>query len=482
MKFYKTILGLVFSTVFILTACDTDLDINKDPDLLNPNQIPMNSELPTAITGIAASSGSYYALAGGFWSQFWSQSAVANQYKSLDDYSLNGSSSIVEGGWSSMYDALTDIRNIKKNALAENNWNFYLAATTLEVYASQILVDFFGTIPYSEANNPEILNPKFQSGEDVYDIMVADLKGALSKDLSTSEGSLIGSGDLLFSGDMDNWVKFANTLLLKLYMRQSKARPVVAQDGITTLINSGAKFLDVDVAVTQFVDEDSKSNPLYETDRRQLNVGTNLRASRTLGSFLQNNNDTRLSDFYDGTTFQNQGDYDDGSATASVVILSPTSPVYLLSAAESYFLQAEADVRYFGGTNAKSFYDMGVTAAFNQWGKSVDATGFLTTVYAYPGGTDEDNINAIITQKWIASFPGNGYESFIEQNRTGYPKISSVSQTDPTYVPGEFAYSVEGKTGGKFPKRFEYPQTERQRNTNAPNEIIKITEPVWYAK
>lgn len=480
MKFYKTILSLI-SAVIIFTACDTDLDINKDPDLLSPDQIPMNSQLPTSITGIAASSGSYYAIAGGFWSQFWTQSAVANQYKSIDDYSLNGSNAIIEGGWSSMYDALTDVRNIKANALKENNWNFYLVATTLEVAASQILVDFFGSIPYTEANNPAILNPKFETGQEVYDLMISDLKNALSKDLTASQGNKPLAGDLLFGGDMVQWEKFANTLLLKIYLRQSKARPSIASNGITDLINSGAQFLDTSASVTQFIDEDSKSNPLYESDRRQLNVGTNLRASTTMGSFLDTNSDPRLAKFYDGTTFQNQGDFDDGSSNASVVLLSPETPVFLLSASESYFLQAEANARYFGGTNAKNLYDQGVTAAFAQWELSADAPGFIAGAYAYPSGTLEQNIEAIITQKWVASFPGNGYESFIEHNRTGYPMVTTLSQTNPSYVPGNFAYSIEGKTGGQFPKRFEYSQNERQRNTNAPDDVIDITESVWYA-
>ena len=83
------------------------------------------------------------------------------------------------------------------------------------------------------------------------------------------------------------------------------------------------------------------------------------------------------------------------------------------------------------------------------------------------------------TQKWVSLFPGNGFESFFEQNRTGYPMVSGVPQTDPAYVPGQFSYSVEGKTGGLFPKRIVFPQDERQRNSNAPA-ASSITDNVWY--
>jgi hypothetical protein len=381
-----------------------------------------------------------------------------------------------------MYDALTDVRNIKRIAAEEGNWKYYLIATTLEVYASQVLVDMYGTIPYTEANKSSILNPVFESGEEVYDSMTADLLDALSKDLDLSPlDNAPGATDFVFGGDMDNWTRFANTLLLKIYLRQTEARPTVAQNGVNSLLNSGAQFLNVDAGMASdlFANEDSKSNPLYESDRRQLNVATNLRASATLGTFLETNNDPRLAYFYDGNTFQIQGNFDDGSSNASVVILHATDPVYFISLAESKFLQAEARARYKAGVGAKALYEEGVIAAFNQWG--LDGSSFATGAYAYPAGALEENLEAIITQKWVSCFPGHGVESFIEQNRTGFPLISNVAQSDPSYVPGHFAYSVEGKTGGLFPKRFVYSLDESQRNTNAPA-ASSLTENVWYDK
>lgn len=477
---YKNISSLLLGGILLFSSCNTDLDINRDPDLLSPNQVPMSAELPTAMTGVAASAGSYYAIIGGFWSQFWTQSAVANQYKVIDDFTLFTGNNITNGAWSSMFDALTDIRNIKSNALAEENWNYYLIATTLEVYANQILVDYYGSIPYTEANNSAILNPAFNTAEEVYDQMVLDLTEALGKDLSLSPiANAPGASDFLFGGDMIEWTKFANTLLLKVYMRQTEVRPSIAQSGISALLTANTAFLDSDAAITQFTDEDSRSNPLYETDRRQLNVGTNLRASETMGSYLTENTDPRLAHFYDGTTFQKQGDFDQGTGNESVVELSATTPFYFISLAESKFLQAEAEARYGSDANAKTNYEAGVSAAFDMWDE--DATTLIAGNYAYPSGTLTQNIEAIITQKWVASFPGNGFESFLERNRTNFPKTSAVDQADPTYIAGQFAYPVEGKTSGnKFAKRLEYPQEERQRNSNAPSSVIALTEAVWY--
>ncbi len=463
-------------TLFIIASC-SDLDINRNPDTLTPEEIPINRQLPGATAGVATSAGSYYALIGGFWSQYFTQSAAANQYKTIDNYSIGVLD--YNGAWNSMYDAILDLRNVKKNAQEQGYWNYYLMSTVMEAYAFQVLTDSYGAVPYTQAANPEFLSPTFDQPETIYDGLVANLKDALSKDLSASPTEMVpGNDDLVFGGVMDNWKRFANTMLLKLYLRQTNSRPTVAQQGIQDLLASGAQFLTTNAAITQYINEANRSNPLYETDRRQLNVGTNLRASTTLYSYLQTNNDTRFSFFYNNGPSQDQGDYDNtANTTAAVIKLSATDPVYFISAAESYFLQAEADLRYNGGANAQTLYESGVTAAFAQWGLTPGT--LLTGAYAYPNGTTADNLQAIITQKWISFFPGKGYEAFFEQKRTNIPAISSVDQSDPAYIPGQFAYSITGTTGGKFPKRIVYPVSESQTNTNFPG-IKPITEKLWY--
>lgn len=474
---YNKISGLFLTGILLFTSCEPNLDINRDPDLLAPDQIPIIAQVPTVITGVGASMGSYFAIVGGFWSQHWTQSAVANQYKQIDDYSITASDGIINGGWRSLYDALTDIRSVKAKALAINDWNYYLIATTMEVYASQLLVDSYGEIPYADANNPDVLTPTFSSGEEVYDLMVEDLLDALSKDLTEVETVVeLEAADLVFGADMEQWTRFANTLLLRLHMRQTEARPSVAGN-IANILNADFLEMDAKIDSDKFSDEASKRNPLYESDRAQLNVKTNMRASAALHGFLSSNTDPRLLLYYGEGPAKIQGDYNNGNDADATVILAYNDPVYFISAAESYFLQAEAHVRYGDPGTAETMYNMGVQAAFDRW--DLDATDLLANEYAFPNGTDEEKIEAIIVQKWANSFPGNTMESFFEQNRTGFPRISSVPADDPTYQAGQYTYSVEGKTGGLFPKRFVHSQNERQRNVNAPA-ATSTTDPVWY--
>jgi hypothetical protein len=476
----KIIIGIYIITL-LLSACNTDLDINRDPDSLS--EVPMSSQLPAGVVGIVAAEGSYYAIIGGFWSQYWTQSNAANQYKDIDGYIIGTGDYF--GAWNAMYDALGDIRNVKKVALAQQNWKYYLIATTMEVQASQVLTDFYGSIPYSEANNKNILEPKFNTGEEVYDLMIADLNSALSKNLSNSSGITPSNDDLIFGGDMSKWVKFANTLKLKLYMRQTySSRATSVNASITSLLASGVPFLDEDAAMKQFVDQPNLSNPLYESDRRKLNVATNLRMSKTLSSFFDKNTDPRKAKYYGAGNPLNQGDFTStvSAATVSVVNLSATTPIYLMSKEESLFLQAEAELRFGSNAKAKKFYDDAVIENFNKYGLSGASFIAVGGAYEYPNsGTFDNKLESIITQKWISSFPGNGFEGFFEKNRTDYPKTSSVTQTDPAYVPGEITYSANGATGGKFPKRIVYPQEETNTNSNTPStSLFKITVPVWW--
>lgn len=467
----------ILTVVLLLTSCEDTFDINRDPDSLSADQIANSTILPAGIAGLAGVQGSYYALIGGFWSQFWTQNPTSSQYKTIDAYSIGTND--YNGAWTAMYDALNDIRTVKTKSLAEGNWNYYLIATTLEVQGSQIMVDLYGDIPYSEANNVAFLQPKFETSEEVYNLMIADLKMALSKNLSASVGETPGNDDFIFGGDMTNWTKYANTLLLKLHMRLTEVNPTLAESGIKGLINSGAEFLDVDASMTQFEDAPDRSNPLYESDRRQLNTQLNLRASLTLHSYLTANADPRLAKYYGAGVGLIQGDFETTTANPSLVTLNPTTAVYFISAEESSFLQAEALERYFGGNGAKAKYDLGVKQAMSKFDS--DASTFVASggAYAYPTGTLATKIEAIITQKWIASFPGNGYESFLEQNRTGYPRVSAVAQNDEAYVPGQLSVSIENTTGGLLPKRIVLPSNVKSRNSNAP-ELQKITVPVWW--
>ncbi|SMO55382.1 SusD/RagB family nutrient-binding outer membrane lipoprotein [Solitalea koreensis] len=491
---YKSTLLLSAAILLSTTACQDFLDVNKDPS--NPEVVQGQpvSIFPAAVASTAGTVGAQYAIVGGIWSQFWTQSASANQFKDIDSYNLTASS--MNNTFDEVYSgALNDYQFVINKSEATGDWFYFLAGTVMKAYTLQVMVDLYNKVPYSEAfqglNN---LTPKYDDGDKVYAGLIAELDKALSKDFAATTNSTPGARDIVFGGSVDKWKRFANTLKLKMYMRMIYAKPTEALAGISKLYSDGALFLTSDAAMgaAVFQDAPDKSNPLYEYNNRRLNTTTNLRASTTFMSWLVANNDPRIASVYKfGTATTsysslNQGDFNNTATTAirnavSIANITPLAPVHFISTAESYFLQAEAIERLTpNAPAAKTAYDNGVKAAFAQY--SLDGSSFIATgaKYAYPAtGTFDQKLEAIITQKWASMVGSHALEAFFEKNRTGFPKTSAVYSDSPSYVPGQIVYPKEGITQGLFAKRLIFSDRDRQRNPNVPA-MVPVTTKVWW--
>ena len=466
-------------------GCSKITDYNIDPNNPPVSAATPQLILPSAVMSSAGQIGGEYAITGGIWAQYYTQSAFASQYRTIDAYSMVSTDN--NTAYQELYrSALSDYKKVQDLSTEVQDWRFYLMATVMKAYTFQVLVDFYDMVPYSEAlGGSTNLQPKFDDGYTVYEGLLAEINTALSNDFrSVPLNATDAKSDLVFGGDMDAWERFANTLKLKIYLRMVNAKPQEAQDGITALFNANANFLESGAGISTFQDKPNFSNPFYEQNIRRLNTPDNLRASETFVSWLKLHNDPRIISYFGvaNPTTINQGDYgnpDPALGGAAVFVQHATDPVWFISEAESYFMQAEARERYDGGTGAKELYDKGVTAAFAQLGLTPGT--LLTGDYAYPAGTFDQKLEAIIVQKW-ASFPGtHDLEGFFEKNRTGYPKTSPVYSTDASYIPGQIVYSKNGVTGGLFPKRELFPNIERSRNINTPAEV-PITTKVWWAQ
>lgn len=482
----KTILLGLLSLLLLVTACKKALDINQDPN--NPSLDQGNPRLvfPAAVMATAGMEGGDIAILGGIWGEYFTQSALANQYKFIDAYDVK--STDLNSQYSGLFTGgLKNYQFVIDKARDAQDWNFYLMGEVMKAYNTGLLVDLYDKIPYSEAlGGSTNLNPHFDNGDAIYTDLIAGIDSAMAKDFTASSNSAPGTADLIFEGDMDKWKQFANTMELKLYLRMVNANPTGAQAGIQKLYTNGAEFLQTDAGIFGFTDVPGQDNPLYEQNIRQLNTPNNLRASRTFVSWLEDNNDPRIESYF-GTTAPNsihQGDYlgtDPTYQSAAVFVESPTDPVIFISAAESYFLQAEARERYFSGDQAESLYNQGVLAAFASVGQ--DGSSFITGAYKYPTGSLEQKIEAISTQKWASFAYGVHFiEGFLEKQRTGYPLTSPVYSTDGSYVSGQFVVSKNSVLPpGALPRRLAYPDVEVSRNSNTP-ELVPITTPVWWAK
>lgn len=503
---------LIFSLlVFVLAGCSDFLDVNENPNF--PTEVEDYLILPAAQASVASVMSADYGLVGGFWSQHWAQNNTSSQYKTFETYTLSSNSGRVDGSYREMYiGGLADNEIMHLNALEDENWSLYLMTSVLKAYGFQYLVDLYGNVPYDEAfmGDDGLFNPVVNTGEEVYSRIYTLLNTALAKDFSGLDDVDVRyeDYDLLLGGNLQDWINFANSMKLRILLRQVEANSTWALAELTTLVANGT-FLTKDVSLTNFEDVDSKSNPLYEADQRQLNTSNNIRANATLTVYLKSMGDARIDALFTqvgGTrTGMITGTYELPSTVWNAPdliaqpILDPVMPVHLMTYAESELLLAEAYYRLGNAAMAQSHYEAGVAASFARMGASSAGMLGAGEPYAYGeahaqlnqrineagdpvanGNTDvADPLRDIIMAKWVDAADGQrGIESFIEQVRTGYPAIASAAvqsgspagkedDLDAAYIPGTLIYSKKGASGGQFPQRLPYADGELNYNSNA---------------
>jgi hypothetical protein len=493
---YKT--GLALLTTMLLNSC-SKLDINESPNNPSIDKATPESLFPSAVLSSAGRIGGDLSIIGGMWAQFWTQNSNSSQYRTVDSYNLQNSSAFISSPYTELYSgALPDYQLALQKSVAAQDWRYNLMITVMKAYTYQVLADLFDKVPYSEASQPDVFpQPKFEDGYTVYKALIGEIDAALAKDYRSTPHTrdqarvdlVFGErGNADFDVQMDRWERFANTLKLKMYLRMVNVKPAEAETGIKALYDADAGFLEESAGVTSYIAAPNLSNPFYEYNFRRLNTAGNLKASYTFISWLEGNNDPRANAYYGPGPVAtiHQGDYAAGLPEyldAVNPIISPTDPVWFFSRAEVCFMVAEAKLRYDNGSGTKEMYDRGVQAAFAQEGLTPGDLLDPGKAYAYPeAGTFDQKLEAIIVQKWASLFGSHALEAFFEQNRTGYPLISNIYSTDPAYIPGRLVYGPSGVTGpGNFPRRFLFPDVERERNSNTPPEVPLYTK-VWWGK
>lgn len=462
MKSIKYYLSAVVLGAMTLYSCsDSAYDINVSPN--DPTNVVPSLVLPAAQAQHAYVLGGYYQHLGGYWTQQYAQAPAASQWADLETYNLNNSD--YDRQFNSMYNgALIDYQYIRDKAASTSNWSYYAIATLMQAYSFQVLADLYDQIPFTEAlKGNAFLQPHYDGGALVYDSLLARIDDAVSKDFDAITSEDAGSNDLIFEGDMELWKQFANTLKLKMYLRYVNVDANKYATEIQALLAED-NFLTEDAAFKAYSVGLTKANPFWNTfiDRLAGNVVLN----NCLGDTLKAVNDPRLTVMFNasetgathngmttGTSLTMTGTYKNYAMPA----INETTPTYFFTAEESYFLQAEAQVRYGTALKAQALYDLGIKTSLTSYGL---ATNSIT--YAY------DGIKSIIEQKWIASVNKTSIEAYFDLNRTGYPSIIRQSATS-VLLPGE------------RPLRLFFPQTEKRTNSNTPSQV-PLTTKVWWGK
>ncbi|MCG6188058.1 SusD/RagB family nutrient-binding outer membrane lipoprotein [Maribellus maritimus] len=215
-NYYIKLLVLIFA-IGIFSACEDLTDLNKNPNAINAEDGNVNLLMPSVL-GPAAKN--YLNLGIGNMAgamQFIQQSGWAGgtNYFEWDNE-----------GWESYYDILRTnallIENANKNGLAFHEG----VGLTMRAFLFGQIADYWGDAPYTMAlqgNTGEIdyLYPEYDSQETIYSGIISDLETAVTLFASGDVTSVDGNADLYFSGDPEAWEKFANSLLIRYYVRIS---------------------------------------------------------------------------------------------------------------------------------------------------------------------------------------------------------------------------------------------------------------------
>jgi len=515
----KFLLILVIALIFGVTGCQKYFDINHDPDALE--EAPLEMILPAALAAPLYTLGGDGQIIGAFWAQHWTQSTNAPQYQGYDSWQITNSTFDGRGYGALYFYGLKDLEHIRKEAEATENWTYYLIATATQSYVYQMLVDMYDQVPFSEALQGDsgeegAFTPHFDDGNDIYDSLLVRLDYALSKDFTLSSNENPGEADIVFQGNINNWIAFANTLKLKILLRESFKNDVTAE------INAikDAAFLMNDASYDVFVEQQNKQNPMYGI-AEDAHKG-NITMSRTLLSVMIDDmfndsysiRDQRVNylalhpkDVEEYHRALYQGDYINIDYAEDIGYLSRPrlqfdDELYYFTQAECYFLLAEADVRFWGGANAQEYYENGVTAAFKRFSylADYDSENEQTQIdnildeddYGqWPtDNSDDAQLKIIWLQKWISMVNIQGMEAFIEHNRTDYPETFPIHPLDESFEDeynfsddrGKFTISVNNVTSDRFPRRLMCPQSEIDGNPNTPADLKnkKVYDKVWW--
>ena len=391
--------------------------------------------------------------------------------------------------------------------------HYWAMAKLLRVNTMLRVTDCYGPIPYSQVANGKTA-VAYDSQEDVYKHMFEDLDYAVQilGEYVDEVGGLkpLEGYDPVYNGDYNKWMRFANSLKLRLAVRISNVAPELARAKAEEAVKSARGLIDTNDN-NAYVGVGAEPNPLWLV----ASSWGEIRINATIASYMKGYSDPRSAVYFTTSKLGGNSPYM-GMRSALEGVKPATYAGYsmpnydqkddmlMFCAAETAFLRAEGALRGWDmGGSARDFYEQGVKLSFDQR-KVGGAEEYLANAVAVPepfvdptnpvkcnytpktkitiawneGAPTEEKLERIITQKWIANFP-LGFEGWADYRRTGYPEVfPSVSNLSNGVI----------DTNRQL-RRLPFPLSEKQGNAaNVSVAVSMLGGPdtgatdLWWAK
>jgi hypothetical protein len=491
LKINKWILSAALLFMVAGTSCKKGyLDINEDPNRSTDKNIRADLLFPQAAHGVAArlASGNLRFL--NSWMGYFAQPGDYAIIQDETSYSIDFT--FGDALWQNHYDALFDLYLTKVKALGVQDSVLAGCSMVLSARLFQDLVDIFGDIPYSQAfQTLTYRQPAYDKAQDVYNALQKSLDTAITY-LNTTPAENFADVDIVNGGNTNLWVKFANTLKLRLLIHQSQISGFNPAPEIAKIIAKGGVLhagenIDVNPG---YANENNKQSPFYANYGNTptgSDANPSTRANAYLVDIVNSYDDARIERFFSpvGTSFVGDvyGQVEGNPAGASSSRIGPglagsaKQDAWIFPAFESMFLEAEAIARGWMPGNAQTAFEAAITENF-VWLGVEDAANlaneYITTsdiaTWSNAGASVLDKAKFIAFQKYIALAGVDPVESWVDQRR--------LNMLPPGYI------SVnESRISNTLPVRLLYPQSEytaNSANVRAEGTINQFTSKIFW--
>lgn len=444
-----------------IVSCKGDItDINHNPNALEYGTVNPENLMDDLIYNASRVQTSQTFATQGDLIQYCVRNSTS---LSVNHYNI--STSLVYNIWNNLYRWTTEAHHMKERSVETGNKAAEAIAIIMESLLIQNITDIYGDVPYSDAfkTYSGVTKPKFDTQQQIYRALESNLRYAneiLASDVAISNTAK----DKLYGGDMTLWRKFANSLLLRVLMRQSNRDDQLGISGKIAAVfndkNTYPVFENVKESAVLYYDAVEPFVNYYGTS---TTFGDSYKASEFMIGYMLEKSDPRIGLYYekDGNDWKggvSGGYHSDGSMVGASMLNQPvlgdfSSPFSFIRYDEVLFIKAEAAQRgWIDSSKAADLYRDANIASLDYWqvvsGKTIsdaDRNAYLKSI-SYDG-----TYRQLITQKFVALF-GVGYEGWDEYRRTGFPELKIGPATMNDHI---------------LPKRFMYPLQESANNPDS---------------
>ncbi|MDR2118525.1 MAG: SusD/RagB family nutrient-binding outer membrane lipoprotein [Tannerellaceae bacterium] len=452
----KTIYISLAILLTLLSAC-TDQFEDYNEDKKNPAEVSGESLFSNAQKELIDHIGSTSVNRNIFklWAQYWTETTYTDEA----NYDLT-TRNIADNNFRYYYrEALkdfleaetvitaTDYTNDPSPKVKENK---LLIIELLRAYTFQQLVDIFGAVPYTDALNVENVYPAYDAGDAIYKDLIRKVDEALGG-LDPGSGSF-GRADLFYGGDVGLWIKFGNSLKVKLGIALADYDPALSAETVLSGVNGGVFESSADDALFAYLGASPNFNPIYAdviaSGRHDfipantiVDIMNGLEDPRRPAYFTLHETENGLQ--YVGGAYGRTSPYGSHSHIADA-ITAPDFKGILFTYSEVQFYLAEAAARGFDlPLPAETYYSEAVKASFEFWNVPGVEDYLAKPEVAYDQANWKERI---ALQQWL-SFYTRGLEGYNTYRRLDYPRFNIAELIrDESEIPTRFTFPVNEQT------------------------------------